>query len=747
MVPSTERLERSVHRFALALALLVALSIPLGFGLLSYFDITAALDFKARVKASALSNLIASNPDVWMYAENRIQGLISREPVPLEDELVEVFDAAKAILSHAGNAPAGRRLSRSHPLYDVGEVVGEVVVSSSSNMLIRNTLISALLSFVLATLVYAIMKVLPLRALKSVTDALFREKDRAEATLYSIGEAVVTTNADGGINYMNPAAERLFGRSFKEVRGRQVADVIHLHDAKGEPVESSLDEALKTNTIVTCQGNSELRRADGSAIAVEECSAPINDREGAVTGGVVILRDVSVTREYVQRRSWEATHDPLTGLFNRREFESRVELALADAQNTGRCHVLCYMDLDRFKVVNDACGHAAGDELLIQLTGLMQARVRDTDTLARLGGDEFGLLLHACDEMRGQLIATDIMAAVNDCNFAWETKVFSVGVSIGLTAFSEQHTSVAEVIGEADCACYWAKEQGKNRVVVFVASDMDLAARRSETGWVGRINDAFRDQRFVLYHQTYRMLDAKAGHNEHLEVLLRMIGEDGEIIVPRRFLPAAERYNLMPQIDRWVINEVFSRFDALVAERGGAALTCAINLSGASVNSEGLLDFIRKAAHQYSLKPGSICFELTETVAVNNLQAAALFISECRAMGFQFALDDFGTGTSSFGYLKNLPVDYLKIDGSFVRNIEHDSVDYAMVETINRIGHLLGKRTVAEYAENEATIASLGKIGVDFAQGYGVCLPTPLFPGRPIAAQLPGAVASACLAK
>jgi EAL domain-containing protein (putative c-di-GMP-specific phosphodiesterase class I) len=257
---------------------------------------------------------------------------------------------------------------------------------------------------------------------------------------------------------------------------------------------------------------------------------------------------------------------------------------------------------------------------------------------------------------------------------------------------------------------------------------MDLAARRSETGWVGRINDAFRDHRFVLYHQTYRTLDALAGHNEHLEVLIRMIGEDGEIIVPRRFLPAAERYNLMPQIDRWVIHEVFSRFDSLVADRGGIALTCAINLSGASINSEGLLEFIRKAVQQYKLVPGSICFELTETVAVNNLHAAAGFINECKAMGFQFALDDFGTGTSSFGYLKNLPVDYLKIDGSFVRNIEHDSVDHAMVETINHIGHLLGKRTVAEYAENEATIVSLGKMGVDFAQGYGVCLPKPLFP-------------------
>ena len=728
MLPSTERLERNVHRFALAMALFVALGIPLGFWIVSYQNITDALDFKAKVKASALSSLIASNPDVWMYAENRIQGLISREPVPLSDELVQVFDKDKALITHAGNKPSGRLLTRTYPLYDVGQAVGEVVVSSTTDLLIRDTLISALVSFVLGILAYAIIKVLPLRALKSVTDALLREKDRAEATLYSIGEAVVTTNADGAINYMNPVAERLLRCQFKEVRGRQVSDVIHLYGANGEPVGSSLHQALRSNVIAVGHEDSELRRLDGTAVAVEECSAPINDRDGVVSGGVVILRDVSVTREYVQRRSWEATHDPLTGLFNRREFENRVHLALIDAQTTGHCYVLCYMDLDRFKVVNDACGHAAGDELLIQLTQLMQARVRDTDTLARLGGDEFGLLLDGCDEMRGQLIATDIMAAVNDYNFAWEKKVFSVGVSIGLTVVDEENTSVAEVIGEADCACYWAKEQGKSRVVVFVASDMDLAARRSETGWVGRINDAFRDNRFVLYHQTYRTLDSLAGHNEHLEVLIRMIGEDGEIIAPLRFLPAAERYNLMPQIDRWVINEVFSRFDSLVAEHGGIAPSCAINLSGASVNSEGLLEFIQKSAQQYKLIPGSICFELTETVAVTNLQAAAVFINECKAMGFQFALDDFGTGASSFGYLKNLPVDFLKIDGNFVKNIEHSSVDYALVETINRIGHLLGKRTIAEHAENEATIESLGKIGVDFAQGYGVCLPKPLFP-------------------
>jgi EAL domain-containing protein (putative c-di-GMP-specific phosphodiesterase class I) len=257
---------------------------------------------------------------------------------------------------------------------------------------------------------------------------------------------------------------------------------------------------------------------------------------------------------------------------------------------------------------------------------------------------------------------------------------------------------------------------------------MALAARRSEIGWVARINAAFEDDRFVLYHQNYRVLNTSSDHRRHLEVLIRMIGEHGEIIAPGLFLPAAERYNLMPKIDRWVIHAVFSHYQTLVAERGGFPLTCAINLSGASINADGFIDYIRAEAQRYAMGSASICFELTETVAVNNLQAAAEFIRACKAIGFQFALDDFGTGTSSFGYLKKLPVDFLKIDGGFVKDIESDPVDQAMTETINNIGHLMGMKTIAEYAENEAIVEKLKLMGVDYAQGYGVSLPSPLFP-------------------
>ncbi len=723
-----DRITLIITRLASIVAVLVALTFPTGYVFVAFNDLSDDLLFKAEVKANGLSNLIASNPELWGFAENRIQGLISREPVPLINEQVSVFDAQNQLILSAGRALAKPVVSRSYPLFDGNRTVGRIELSASLTGLLYKAMAATLLGTLLGVLIFLVMRVLPLRALRRVTDALFEEKERAVTTLNSISDAVITTDARGNVLYLNPMAERLIGTTLRDGQDHALSTVVQLVDGTTRKyVEDSLYRALTERSVVSCNGNNELLRADETSVAVEERSAPIFDLEGEVTGGVMVLRDVSVSRKYVQQRSWEATHDLLTELVNRREFENRLQLALTDTQTSGRCYILCYMDLDRFKVVNDSCGHAAGDELLIQLSRLMQARIRDTDTLARLGGDEFGLLLDGCDIPHARLITAEILAAIRDYHFNWDSKAFSVGVSIGLTTVSPDHQTVPEVLGEADSACYWAKEQGRDRICVYLASDMDLAARRSEIGWVARINAAFADRRFVLYQQTYRTLTTAAGVREHLEVLIRMIGESGEIIPPGCFLPAAERYNLMPKIDRWVIHEVFSQYHRLIAERGGAPLTCAINLSGATINSEGFLDYVRKQMHKFKLAPGSICFELTETVAVNNLAAAAAFIRQCKAIGCQFALDDFGTGTSSFGYLKNLPVDYLKIDGGFIKNIEHDRVDFAMAETINRIGHIMGKQTVAEYAETEAIVEILRTMGVDFAQGYGVCLPKPLF--------------------
>ena len=723
-----EGVARIITRLALIVGLAVAISLPLIYALTAFSDASEGLAFKAKIKASAFTSLIASNPDEWFFAENRIQGLISREPVALDDEQIRIFDAQGLLVLQSGEYPKSPVLSRSYPLYDSARVAGRLEVSSSLRGLVYKTVIAALLGIFFGSIVFGITRVLPLRALRRVTDALFEEKERAETTLHAISDAVITTDAEGRIQYLNPTAELLLGTSLPFVHDQALSSIVHFVDGTSkEPLEDSLQRALRERREMTCKGNSELSRREGENIAVEERSAPIFDQRGEIVGGVMVLHDVRVSREYIQRRSWEATHDLLTGLVNRREFENRVQLALSDAQNSGAYHVVCYMDLDRFKVINDSCGHAAGDELLIQLARLLQARIRDSDTLARLGGDEFGVLIKDCDAERGQVIAAEIMAAVNDFHFARESRFFTVGISVGLTLITPEHISVAEIVSEADCACYWSKERGLNRVCTYQASDMALAARRSETGWIARINAAFEEDRFVLYHQPYRILNSANGHGHHLEVLIRMVGERGEIIAPGHFLPAAERYNLMLKIDRWVIHEVFSRYHALLAEHDNVPVSCAINLSGASINTEGFIDYIREQAQRYEIGPGSICFELTETIAINNLQAAAEFITACKAIGFSFALDDFGTGTSSFGYLKKLPVDFLKIDGSFVKDIETDHIDQAMTESINHIGHLMGMQTIAEYAENEAIIDKLKIMGVDFAQGYGVSLPKPLF--------------------
>jgi diguanylate cyclase (GGDEF)-like protein/PAS domain S-box-containing protein len=563
---------------------------------------------------------------------------------------------------------------------------------------------------------------------KNAEEQLAAQKQRAEITLCSIGDGVITTDADERVEFLNPVAEQLSGWAASECEGRQVTEILEVIDAtSGEPVETPLRQALAEKRIVSFGRDVDLVRRDGSRIGIDDSAAPICGPDGGVTGGVLIFRDVSKARALTHQRSWEAAHDPLTGLVNRREFESLLEGSVAVARTAGKHHVVCFMDLDQFKVVNDTCGHAAGDDLLEGLAALLRSRIRESDTLARLGGDEFGLLLDGCSLERAQFIAADLLAAVADFRFTWEGKTLTVGVSIGLAAITGDNSSSAEALSMADTACYWAKEQGRNRVCVYRAGDSDMATRRRELGWIARINSALAEDRFTLYHQSFLPLNSEAEACRHIEVLLRMIDEDGNLVQPGSFLPAAERYNLMPTIDRWVVRTVFAGYHGLVAAGGGAPLTCAINLSGTSLNAEGFLDFIRQQALAHALPPQSICFEITETAAINNLRNAAEFIKECKAMGFLFALDDFGTGTSSFGYLKNLPVDYLKIDGGFVKNLERDAVDKAMTETINRIGHIMGIKTVAEYAENDAIIEELKHIGVDYAQGYGVCLPTPLF--------------------
>lgn len=745
MTSGNSKVTSIVSRVALLIALAVAFVLPSGYWAVAYSNLSSELDFKAMVKAAALNSMVASSPELWMYAENRLAGLLQREPVPLESERVVVYDEGGQLLAAVGTEPSSPVLRRTHLLHDGARVAGRLEVVDSLRGVLYGTAIAAALGLLLGGAVFVALRTFPLRALRRVTDALFEQKQRAEITLRSIGDAVITTDVAGRIEFMNSAAERLSGWTFAEARDRPITEVLHLIETEtGEPVATHLHEAIADNRVVSFGRETDLVRRDGSKMGIDNSAAPILHPDGTVAGGVLIFRDVSAARDFTRQRSWEAAHDVLTGLVNRREFESRIEASVASAKNAGKSHVVCYMDLDQFKVVNDTCGHAAGDDLLRELAALLQTRIRKSDTLARLGGDEFGLILEGCSLERAQLIAADLLAAVGDYRFNADAKVFTIGVSIGLAAITAATDSSAEVLSMADTACYWAKEQGRNRVSVYRTGDSDMAVRRREMSWIARINAALAEDRFTLYHQAYLPLNAAAGVRGHLEVLLRMIDEEGNLVQPGSFLPAAERYNLMPAIDRWVVGTVFAGYHALVAKRGGGPLTCAINLSGTTLNAEGFLDFVRQLALEHAVPPHSICFEITETAAINNLRKAAEFIRECKSMGFLFALDDFGTGTSSFGYLKNLPVDYLKIDGGFVKNIEGDAIDKAMTEAINRIGHIMGIKTIAEYAENDAIIQELKHMGVDYAQGFGVCRPTPLFEPHPgILAPVPAAAAVA----
>lgn len=450
---------------------------------------------------------------------------------------------------------------------------------------------------------------------------------------------------------------------------------------------------------------------------------PRFSEQGEILGCIGVAVDVTKRRRADEKLSYQASHDELTGLINRGEFERRAERLLSTIQQERGEHALCFMDLDQFKVINDTCGHLAGDELLRQLGKVLQKVVRRRDTLARLGGDEFGVLVEHCSLDQAQRVARDLQQAVQNFQFSWEGQSFRVGASIGLVAINETTPDLTELLKQADAACYMAKDLGRNRIHTYHPEDTELAQRHGEMQWVARINQALEHNRFCLYAQAIVPLGSST--DQHYEFLLRMLDEKGGIIPPGAFLPAAERYGLIEQLDAWVIKNAFT---LLTAHPGFVKRVhfITINLSGPSLTSGAFLASIISQLNEYGIEPGKICFEVTETVAISNLSAAITFITTLREIGCRFALDDFGSGLSSFGYLKTLPVNYLKIDGMFVKGIVDDPIDRAMVKSINDIGHVMGMQTIAEFVENDEIKSMLKEIGVDFAQGYGIEKPRPL---------------------
>lgn len=564
---------------------------------------------------------------------------------------------------------------------------------------------------------------------KRIEEQLSREKMLAQVTLESIGDGVITTGADGLVRYLNPVAEQLTGWRAQEALGEPLSRVYQLFDEVSgtmldDPVQALLrrwrpDPRRRPGRALL------LRKADGGEVAVQDAVAPIRDAEGCAMGAVLTFRDVSETRQLANKLSHQAAHDALTGLFNRTEFERLLAVLIGQARTEQREHVLCYMDLDQFKIVNDTCGHAAGDELLRQLARLLEGRVRDSDALARLGGDEFGLILVGCPLNEALQVAEDLRALVADFRFSWEGKSFAVGVSIGLVALGPHSESLSALLSAADSACYAAKDAGRNRIHLYQDDDEELIERRGEMRWAGRIRQALDEDLFRLYVQPI-MAVGRREQRRSFEVLLRMLGDVGEVVPPGAFMPAAERYDLAPAVDRWVVGNFLAWMGDLHRQQPALTGNYSINLSAASIGDDSFLQFVLDAIERHEVPTERLCFEITETTAIANLSRALTFMQRLKAIGCVFALDDFGSGLSSFAYLKTLPVDYLKIDGVFVKDVATDPIARAMVTAINAIGHEMGLKTVAEFVENQSILEQLEALGVDYAQGYHLGQPVPL---------------------
>jgi diguanylate cyclase (GGDEF)-like protein/PAS domain S-box-containing protein len=566
---------------------------------------------------------------------------------------------------------------------------------------------------------------------KQQEEELSAQKELAETTLASIGDAVITTDPMGKVRSLNRVAEQLTGWRDAEARGKDARVLLRLIDERnGKELDNPVHRCLQWGKPIGVSNHSQLISRDGRRIAVEDSVAPIWSREGRVLGAVAVFRDVSHERQLAREVRWQAAHDALTGLINRREFEGLIGRALASAKEEGHHHALLYLDLDRFKLVNDTCGHAAGDALLQTLSRMLQSHMRESDTLARLGGDELGVLLSHCRLQRALELAEGLRQAVKDFRFVWTDRTFELGVSIGLVEIAPDSKSTTELLVAADQACYLAKESGRNRIHVYQESNALLARRQSEMQWVPRLNEALSLNRFLLFGQPIVSLSQDMGM--HQEVLLRIPTDDGRFILPGAFIPAAERYDLMVLLDQWVVKHVFRHMcsNGNTRQEIRSAKTLpelySINLSGISLNDEGMLDHIVEQFDRYDIDPCAICFEVTETAVIANLSKAQQFIKTLRQLGCRFSLDDFGSGLSSFAYLRALQVDYLKIDGLFIRDIANNPINRAMVKAINEVGHVMGIQTIAEYVEDDVTLNVVRDLGIDYAQGHGVGHPRQL---------------------
>ena len=544
------------------------------------------------------------------------------------------------------------------------------------------------------------------------------EKERAQVTLHSIGDGVITTDNKGCIDYMNPVAESLTGWRYHQAMGLSMEAVLHLEDEQtGIVIPDPALRCLSEQRVIAPKTDNVLISRSGERYSIQGTAAPMVDAQGSSIGVVLVFKDVSDSRRMQKMMVHQATHDPLTGLVNRVEFEERLEKALQSARDFENTHALLFLDLDQFKIVNDTAGHVAGDELLKQISSLLAGQLRGRDTLGRLGGDEFSVLLENCPVGKAKKVADMLIDVIREYRFVWDQKTYQVGVSIGIVPITAQSTSRKQLMHDADQACYVAKDLGRGRAYTHTEAAAESSHRPGENLQHKDLRDALASESFLLLFQPIVSLDPEQTRlHTRAEVLLRMLDEDNKVITPGAFLPAASRFGLMPQIDRWVIDHVFGSYPHIFMQNPDLVLS--LNLSAASIADDSLAEYILQMFDQSVVEPHQICFEIAETALSHNLSGASRLIKRLQTAGCSFALDDFGSGLGSFAALKDLRMDFVKIDSNLVRNLGNDEVDRTMVESINSMAHLLGIRTIAESVDDEAIIEQLKSIGVDYAQGY-----------------------------
>lgn len=548
-----------------------------------------------------------------------------------------------------------------------------------------------------------------------------------QAVLQATQIGVVTTDEHGIVDFINQSAEHFTGWQLQYARGLPLFRVLHLVDESSRhTVIDPVGECLRKETgPCALEQVILIHRRKEKEYSVRVAVYPVNRADGQLIGTCVVFEDITELRGLARQLSYQTSHDPLTGLLGRRAFESILLRAFNESKATEQSYILCYIDIDQFKVINATCSHRGGDELLKEIAARLRRKIRGSDTLARLGGDEFAVLLKSCPIAHAIEVANELRNTIKQTHFTWQDKTFDVSASIGIVAINEPQKDWLEVLVVAELACYMAKEQGGNRVQLYEMKDEAVAQRQDEMKWVHRIQEVFEKGQFRLFIQPIESIAKPQQGYQHGEILLRVHSGTQGTVEPNSFVPAAERYYLMADIDRWVVE---STLDAIVAQNTLLAQfsTISINLSGQSIADDSFGDFLINKLRASALDPKLICFEITETAVIANLEKARVFIKKLSAMGCRFALDDFGSGMSSFAYLKQLPVEYLKIDGGFVHNMVEDPIDYAMVESMNQIGHIMSIKTIAEFVENEETVRALREIGVDYAQGNGIAPPQPI---------------------